>query len=127
MKYGVRGTEELKRNLEKLGDRVGDALEGATRAGALIVQNDAKDRAPYKTGNLMRSIHMETTKKTNTIVVVEVGSDLIYAAPQEFGTSTGVPAHPYLRPAIDENADEVKKEIKEALADILAGGLVRVA
>jgi len=115
--------DEVKRNLGKLEGRVSDKLESATKSGALIVQNDAKIKAPYLTGNLKRSIHIETTEKTDTKVVVMVGTDLEYAAAQEFGTSRGVPAHPYLRPALDENDEAVKKEIKDALAAVLRGVL----
>jgi len=114
---------EVMRNLEKVGKRFSDVLEPATKSGALIVRNDAADKAPYLTGDLKKSLHIETTEKTETRVIVIAGTDLEYAAPQEFGTSTGVPAHPYLRPALDENADKVKKEIREALADALRAAI----
>ena len=118
MGYTLKGQEELMKNLEKLGDKLGDGLEGAVRAGALPVRNDASDNAPYFSGNLKRSLHLETTEKSHERVVVQVGTDVIYAAPQEFGTAT-IPAHPYLRPALDENKDKTPKEIKEALGDIV--------
>jgi len=111
--------DEVKRNLEKLDGRFKDKLEPAATAGALLVRDDAVIKAPYKTGNLKRSIHTETIEKSDTRVVVMVGTDVEYAAPQEFGTSTGVPAHPYLRPSLDENKEKVPKEIKEALAEAL--------
>lgn len=110
------------KNLTKLDGDLSGALENATRAGALIVQNDAKVRIVnwplYKTGNLMRSIHMETAERTEERCVVEVGTDVVYAPPHEFGTDT-IPARPYLRPAANENKDKVQKEIRDALADIV--------
>lgn len=118
MDYKLQGQEELLRNLKKLGDKLSDGMEAAVKAGALLVQNDAKVKAPYLTGNLHRSIHSETTEKSDEKVVIQVGTDVIYAAPQEFGTDT-IPAHPYLRPALDENKDNVPKEIGEALADVV--------
>ncbi len=119
IKLGLKGMEELKKKLGKVEVGLSDELETATRAGALIVQNSAKDRAPFLTGTLKRSIHMETTEKNDRRVIITVGTDVVYAAAQEFGTSRGVPAHPYLRPALDENQDAVKKEIMAALKDIL--------
>lgn len=142
MDYTLKGQEELLKNLEKLGSKLHKALEAATAAGALLVVNDAKTNAPYKTGTLRRSIHiggftslvpdynpgdarntqtfgdLGKGKKTDTAVELKIGTDLIYAAPQEFGTST-IPAHPYLRPAVDENKDKVPKEIGAALGDIV--------
>jgi len=140
----IRGMDELNRNLDKLKDRMADKLEAATKAGASLVQNDAKKKAPKLSTNLSRSIHMETTEKTDARVVVEVGTDVEYARIQEFGgtihaqkgpyltfktkdghwvrtPSVQIPPHPYLRPALDENSDKVKKEIREALADVLKG------
>ena len=122
MEYTLTGQEELLSNLKKLGSKLGDGLEAAVKAGALLIQNMAKEKAPFKTGNLRRSIHMETTEKTGERAVVQVGTNVIYAAPQEFGTST-IPAHPYLRPALDKNKDKVPKEIGEALADIVRKGI----
>jgi len=110
---------EVERNLKKLDGNLSSGLEKALTAGALIVQNVAKIKAPYKTGNLKRSIHPETIEKTDIKVIVAVGTDVEYAPYQEFGTSRGVPAHPYLRPALDENREKVLKEVKAALAAIV--------
>ena len=90
--------------------RIGDAMEGA-----------AKRIAPYKTGNLRRSITSTQSRKS-----VTTGTDLIYAAIQEFGGLAGknksakIPAHPYLRPALAEQKagkaiDIITEEIKRIL------------
>ena len=118
MDYTLQGQEELLKNLAKLGDRLGDGLEAAVRAGALLVQNDGKTKCPKVTGNLSRSIHMETTEKSNEKVTVQVGTDVEYAATIEFGGSRKAPEG-YLRPAMDENKDKVPKEISAALGDIV--------
>ena len=135
MKYEIRGTEELLKNLAKLGDRLGDGLEAAVRAGALLVQNSAKENVPKVTGNLSRSIHIggyagvsELSNSTGTDiggeeksdekVTVQVGTDVEYAASIEYGGSRKAPQG-YLRPAYDKNKDKVPKEIGEALADIV--------
>lgn len=131
------GTDRLLRKLRDLGDGMAEALEAATQTGALVVQNAAKEKAPYRTGTLRRSIHMETTKRTRDEVEVAVGTDLEYAAIHEFGGTitpktakklhffvdgeevfadeVQIPARPYLRPALDENKDKVVEEIGAAL------------
>lgn len=119
-------------------------LEAATKAGALIVLNAAKAKVRYQSGTLRRSIHMEVDVSTPTRCRVLVGTDLVYAAIHEFGGTISpkgrflvfkgadgkmvfltrpvtISAQPYMRPAIDENKDEVKREIGEALADLLRG------
>lgn len=137
----VRGTRELRAAIDKIGDEFERELEAAVRSGALIVQNNAKSRAPYRTGNLRRSIHMETTERSREHVQVEVGTDLEYAAIHEFGgvitpkkakalhffigakaiftRAVHMPARPYLRPALDENKAKIITEVREALRAVL--------
>ncbi|OGO04002.1 MAG: hypothetical protein A2Y91_03490 [Chloroflexi bacterium RBG_13_54_8] len=138
----LQGMDEFRRNLAKLGDKMADGLEAAVLVGAMLIRNDAVPRAPFLTGTLRRSIHTETIEKSAEQVVVSVGTDVIYAAIQEFGglieaknapnlvfqspkgvwhsvKSVQIPPHPYLRPALDENKDRAQEEIKEALADIV--------
>lgn len=160
----VEGSESLQRKLRALGQSiVARNLERAAVAGALIVQNDAKRRAPYKTGNLRRSIHIgghgdkagdfqsttgsgiEGPVNTGTRCEVLVGTNVEYAAQREFGgTISPVNAQmlswvdasgtrhfarqvtqqatPYLRPALDENEDAVRREMGEAFR-----ALIRIA
>ena len=73
------------------GDQMAAYLE---EIGARIVAR-AQDLAPVDTGALRDSITAEVEAG-----VLTVGSDLPYAAAQEFGTAR-IPAHPYLRPALD--------------------------
>jgi hypothetical protein len=61
MKLGitVTGGPELVRKLSHLTqETAGEMLEAAVVSGALLVANDAKQKAPYLTGNLRRSIHV---------------------------------------------------------------------
>ncbi len=114
MPMQLKGGKELPKKLQKLSERYASKLGVAVGAAALIVQNDAKRKAPYLTGNLRRSIHIEPQEEAGERVVVKVGTDVEYAKYQEFGTST-IPPHPYLRPALDENRDKVKSEIKRVM------------
>ena len=49
-------------------------------------------------------------------VAVYVGTDVDYGPDVEFGTSR-MRAQPYLRPALDQNKSEVRREIAEAYRD----------
>lgn len=106
----VRGFDELKRNVERFNKELNDILPTALKAGALIIQNSAKFKAPYRTGTLRRSIHTEMRSNTQAVV----GTDVEYAVYQEFGTSK-MKAHPYLRPALDENRGKVLDKINEVI------------
>lgn len=142
----VVGLKDLERKLKAMGGAASDALEVAVQAGGLIVQNDAKKRAPYLTGTLRRSIHMETIEKTRDKVVVSVGTNVIYAAIQEFGgiikakkapflvfrsksgrlvrtKSVYIPPRPYLRPAKEENMTKILHEIRDVLREVILGAV----
>lgn len=119
----IKGMEELVRKLDALTDAVaGSVLQAAVASGGLLVQNDAKRRAPYKTGTLRRSIHSEVSGNRDQ-ATAEIGTDAPYAARLEYGFDgkdvLGRTYHqsprPYLRPALDENADLAAREIGEAL------------
>lgn len=104
-----------------------NALENAAKAGILPIQNEAIRNAPYKSGNLSRSIHTEVIKRSNSYVEVATGTDVEYAARQEFGFSKrdslgrkyNQPARPYMRPAYDNKRNEAIKETSNALRDII--------
>ena len=138
--FKITGDKQLIAKLERLSSELrGKTLERALVAGALIIQNDAKRKAPYLTGNLRRSIHIGGHDDLNpdagnivdrsgnrvpnpvisaTTVAVYVGTDVNYAAAVEFGSKTQR-AQPYLRPAMDENQAAVGKEIADALKDLI--------
>jgi len=71
IKIEVVGDKELARRIEQLiADDLPPMLEQALAAGAMLVSNDAKHRAPYRTGNLRRSIHVGGHERP------EVGEDI---------------------------------------------------
>ena len=115
---------EWKDKLQAMSKELSEqAVVRALTAGALLIENDAKANAPYKTGTLRRSIHTEQGDGMEVIV----GTDLDYAARVEFGfmqaDSLGrnyhQPAQPYLRPAWDDNIDRAMEEIGVALGELL--------
>lgn len=95
------GTRVLLTRLEaiKHGLTNDEAVTGALTAGALRVRNEAARLAPIKTGTLRRSITVQKSETSRR--AVEYGSNLVYAATQEFGDpSRNIPARNYLRGAL---------------------------
>lgn len=143
----LSGSESLAQKLQALSDAArGQALEQALVAGALLVQNAAKENTPWKSGTLRRSIHIGGHADKNPDMVegqlpepeiggssatVYVGTDVEYARRIEYGfegqdalgRTYHQPAQPYLRPAIDENQAAVQREVGEALRDLLRAAL----
>ena len=138
----VTADPKLARSMKKLQEPalVEKMLENALVAGALQIANAAKIKAPYKTGNLKRSIHvgghinatpqmeMDMADTTGTDiggsgrygkhqVRVRVGTNVEYAAPLEYRNAG---ARAYMRPAADEAKAEAIRDMRDALADQLA-------
>lgn len=138
----VTADPKLARSMKKLQDPalVEKMLENALVAGALQIANAAKIKAPYKTGNLKRSIHvgghinatpqmeMDMADTTGTDiggagrygshqVRVRVGTNVEYAAPLEYRNAG---ARAYMRPAADEAKADAIRDMRDALADQLA-------
>lgn len=88
----------LAAELAAAGASVGAEAAKVVRETAMDVENLAKQLAPVDTGTLRRSIHTEVAADG---LSAAVGSDVEYAAAQEYGTSVMPPA-PYLNPALDE-------------------------
>lgn len=141
----VTGTREVMAALEKIGDAFRDKLEAAVLSGCLIVQNEAKRKCAYITGNLRSSIHtggyggMSDLAKSetgtdiggkavkDTSVELHVGTNVEYARRVEYGFNQAdrlgrvyhQRSQPYLRPALDENKKKVVAEICSALKEVL--------
>jgi len=120
--------DEFDAKLKRLSDALAEtAVVRALTAGAMIIENDAKRKAPYRTGTLRRSIHTERGDGMSVLI----GTNVPYAARLEFGfmgaDSRGRMYHqaarPYLRPAFDDNRDAAIREVGEALADLLERAL----
>lgn len=140
MRLQIHGSQGLKRKLDSLGSSMtGQTMVRALTAGALLIQNEAKRRAPYQTGNLRRSIHIGGHDDLNpeganiigkgpspvpepeigeTRASVYVGTDVEYAGWVELGTSK-MTAQPYLRPAADTQGDAIRGEAAAALRDLV--------
>lgn len=121
MTIDIKGDTELELAIKKAGDAFTPrVLLTAMRAGALLVQNEAKARAPWITRTLIRSIGQEPLPEQ---LAVKVGTNVPYAARIEYGF-VGVdklgrrynqPAQPYLRPALAMNREEINRIVRAAI------------
>jgi phage gpG-like protein len=81
----IRGLDELMAKFARLDDLArGRLLRDAVEAAALVVLNAATSLVPRKTSNLMRSLHVEV-EEADGQVTAEIGTDVVYAAIQEYG------------------------------------------
>lgn len=134
----IEGLQELREHFNYVSQSVKDALGETALAGADIIRDDARSRAPRDTGKLREGIISEvvwfkhTTKAfagcgmdadMNDIFVKhnKAGKRFYYPASVEYGTSTAE-AHPFLRPALDNNKAKVKRMIAEKIRAIIEGG-----
>lgn len=120
VKMQVLGIASVKKFLD-IDDRF-DKLAAFRRAGR-VVANNAKDRAPWRTGHLSRNIDSEATEDE---AVIGVSLAIVpYAWYQEAGTSK-MPAHPYLRPGLEASAKQIgdifRDELQKAVHARVTGG-----
>ena len=109
------------RKFIRIDDRF-DRLAAFRRAGR-VVANNAKDRAPWRTGHLSRNISYEADEDRAEI---GVSLDIVpYAWYQEAGTSK-MPAHPYLRPGLEASTNQIdaifRDELQKAVHARATGG-----
>ena len=104
--------------IEWYGDKVIQSVENAKRGGleaaSLIVEADAKLRAPVDLGNLKGSI----THKVTSDEEAKIGTNVDYAPYLEYGTHK-MAAQPYLRPALDSNKARIEKMIGDVIGKAL--------
>lgn len=106
-----------------------------------LVERSAKQKAPKGVGDLRRSITSKVEADNGEVKGI-VYSALEYAPYVEYGTglfaeeegrqdvpwcyqddegnwhtTSGMPPHPYLRPALDENRERIKQVLKDGLTN----------
>lgn len=114
----VTGLRELNDVLSKLAPNVQKRVAGnAIRAGARLVATDAKRRVPVDTGQLKRSIVVRAAKGVRTgvgavVAILRPRSRIAHLI--EFGTSKTA-AQPFLRPALDSQAQPAIRKVGEIL------------
>lgn len=135
MSIEFQGLDNLIEKLEDVTDP--QRLEAALGKACALVERSAKQKAPKGNGELRRSI---TSKVENLVGLVY--TPLEYAPYVEYGTglfaeeggrkdvpwcyqddegewhtTSGMKPHPYMRPALNENREEIKRILKEGLTN----------
>lgn len=135
MSIKLEGLEDVLGSLDGLLDA--QKLESALGKACAIVERSAKEKAPKGTGELRRSI---TSKVDNNEGIVY--TPLEYAPYVEFGTglfaesggrtdvpwnyqddegnwhsTSGMKPRPYMRPALNENREQIVRILKEAITN----------
>ena len=138
MSVELVGLDGILDKLDSLVDT--QKLEQAMKKACALVESEAKKKAPKGNGELRRSI-TSRTENTGSNVIGVVYTPLEYAPYVEFGTglfaedgngrkdvpwhyqddkgewhsTSGMKPQPYLRPALNENAENIKRILKGAL------------
>ena len=117
----------------------GEKLSNALLRACLLVEREARTKAPKDTGELRRSLTTEIREEGGEIVGV-VFTPLEYAPYIEYGTglfaedggrtdvpwnykddkgewhsTSGMKPRPFMRPALDENREEIMKILREGI------------
>lgn len=105
----VKGLSDLVHKFQAMGVDLGSALLPSALAGGLVVANDAKRRAPFLSGTMRRSIHVEPGEVGPESASVLVGTDVVYAKSHELGLTI---LHPGGTPYIvtEEGARFMRKD-----------------
>ena len=113
---------------------------GLDKAGLLVLRR-AKQKAPVDTGTLMGSImkidvspaEVDAVAFADYSVYVEFGTGIyaeggggrqtpwVYPSGDGFVTTSGSPAQPYMRPALDENKTQIEALIGKAVITTIEG------
>jgi HK97 gp10 family phage protein len=133
--FSITGLSDLEKRLSEFSDRVGkNILRGAVSAGAAVIRNEARLKAPKDTGEMVRDIMIKRAKEIKGSgdvtyqVFVRTGKksrlagkkrnvarDSFYWRFVEFGTSK-MSAKPFMRPAFDTQKEKAVERIREYLA-----------
>ena len=134
MSIELRGLEDIFDSLDELADTA--KVEAALRRACALVERSAKQKAPKGNGELRRSITSKVEGLEGVIYTpleyapyVEYGTGLFaenggrtdvpwcYQDDKgEWHTTSGMKPQPYMRPALYENREKIKRILKEGLS-----------
>jgi HK97 gp10 family phage protein len=92
------------------------AVPSALDKAALLVVRSAKQKAPFDTGALRGQIDPSRPSANEA----DVTSHADYSIYQEVGTYK-MAAHPYMRPALDENKDQIEELLGHSVMAAVQG------
>lgn len=103
-----RDMRDAAEQLQELQEQADENLEAAAEEISLRIMADAQRNVNVDTGRLRASVNQEVERVAEHTVRAVIGSNVEYAPFQEV-------IHPYLRPAIRDNADWIRQRIEQAL------------
>ena len=101
----------IKDHSSEVSDEIKSALLRGLETCGLVAEGYAKKLAPVDTGNLRNSI---THEVDDGEPAVYIGTNVEYAPYQELGT-IHMAAHPFLKPAVADHANEFPKIIENEM------------
>jgi|SRR3990172_570445 len=119
-KIETKGFAEYLEKLALAGADVDQSIGKALQAGAEVAKEGMERRVAKDTHNLEEHIEVSEIKRDGNFSYVEVGvlhadaETARYGNAQEYGTAS-MPAQPYIRPAMSEDAGKIKKAMKDSL------------
>ncbi|MGJ3501612.1 phage protein, HK97 gp10 family (plasmid) [Piscirickettsia salmonis] len=121
--FSVDGLRDLEKQLKQLEPKkIRTFNRRALRKAAEPVEQQMKANAPQQSGALVESIKRRSKKGKNrqTVVSVTVGParKIQYVIEQEYGSSHQ-PARPFIRPALNDNAQKAINIFKSDLTRAL--------
>lgn len=131
----IKGIEALQKKFEKIAN--GENTQKALQKACALVEAEAKKNAPKDTGELRRSITSRVEDDKGIVYTpleyapyVEYGTGLFaenggrqdvpwnYKDDKgEWHTTSGMKPQPYMRPALDDNREEILRILMEALVN----------
>ena len=100
-----------KDNSKEISEDIKAALLRGLETCGLVAEGYAKKLAPVDTGNLRNSITHDVDDGEPSAYI---GTNVEYAPYQELGT-INMEAHPFLKPAVADHANEYRKTIEKEL------------
>lgn len=109
IRFTMTNLPAFKQSMQDLQTRVKKAAIESLEISAQAVVQNAKEKAPVKSGRLRDNISIQKKQSDITAITVKVG--VSYAGSIEFGTITQ-PAQPFLFPAFEEERDNIRQTFK---------------
>jgi HK97 gp10 family phage protein len=121
--FGVEilGLKELDTALQELAwPAARRALRNGMRAGANVIRDEARAKAPVDTGLLKRQIRTRERSEDegNMRFAVEITRSAFYGRFLEYGTSK-LAARPFLRPAAETKTEDAVTKMRDSLAEAI--------
>jgi len=126
LEFDIKGLNKVEAALTRFPINVEKKmLKKAMRFGAKAIVKEARSLAPRRTGRLAKSIGVVSGSRrdrgASLIVVARKGKkqkyDAWYSHLVEWGVpSRGIPARPFMRPAVDKQGAQYIKEFTMSLA-----------